>query len=202
MWSLLLAVGYIKAENVVRKRDLIECDVSVTNEEVMGMFEYEIVSMFENGFSVYPRFAEALLKHKIEEVNDFLLDISYTSMSYFDIAKRPSERAPENFYHGLVLGLIVSLKDRYRIVSNRESGRGRYDIAMYPKREDDDAFLLEFKVLDEKKEKSLEETATNALKQIEERAYEADLLAEGIPKERIYKMGFAFKGKDVLVVEA
>lgn len=202
LWSLLLAVGYIKAENVVRRLGMIECDVSVTNEEVMGMFAYEIVSMFENGFSIYPRFAEALLKHKIEELNDILMDISYTSMSFFDVGRRPSERAPENFYHGLVLGLIVSLKDRYRIVSNRESGRGRYDIAMYPKKENEDAFLLEFKVLDEKKEKSLEETAANALKQIEDRAYEADLLANGISKEQIYKMGFAFKGKDVLVVEA
>ncbi len=201
LWSLLLAVGYIKAENVVRDKGLIECDVSVTNEEVMGMFEYEIVSMFENGFSDYPRFAEALLKHKIEILNDFLMDIAYTSMSYFDVGKRPSERAPENFYHGLVLGLIVSLKDRYRIVSNRESGRGRYDIAMYPLKENEDAFLLEFKVLDEKREKSLEETAANALKQIREKGYESDLLAAGIPKERIYKMGFAFEGKDVLVVE-
>lgn len=202
LWSLLLAVGYIKAENVVRRGGLIECDVSVTNEEVMGMFAYEILSMFENGFSIYPRFAKALLEHKIEELNEILLDISYTSMSYFDVGKRPSERAPENFYHGLVLGLIISLKDRYRIISNRESGRGRYDIAMYPKKENEDAFLLEFKVLDEKREKKLEETAANALKQIEDKGYETDLLAAGIPKERIYKMGFAFEGKNVLVVEA
>ena len=201
LWSLLLAVGYIKAENVVKNRGMTECDVSVTNKEVMGMFEYEIVSMFENGFSVYPRFADALIRHKIEEVNDFLMDIAYTSMSYFDVGRRPSEKAPENFYHGLVLGLIVSLKDRYRIVSNRESGRGRYDIAMYPLSENEDAFIIEFKVLDEKREKNLEQTAENALKQIEDRDYKADLLAAGIPEGRIYQLGFAFEGKDVLVVE-
>lgn len=201
LWSLLLAVGYIKAENVVIADGMTECDVSVTNREVMGMFKYEIVSMFENGFSIYPRFAEALLCHKIEELNDILMDIAYTSMSYFDVGRRPSERAPENFYHGLVLGLVVSLKERYRIVSNRESGRGRYDIAMYPIYEQDDAFILEFKVLDDKREKNLEETAVNALKQIDDKCYETDFLAAGISRERIYKLGFAFCGKDVLVIE-
>lgn len=200
LWSLLLSVGYLKAENVVKSGGITECDVSVTNREVMGMFQYEIVSMFENGFSIYPRFARALLEHRMEELNDTLMDISYTSMSYFDVGRRPSERVPENFYHGLVLGLIVSLSDRYRIVSNRESGRGRYDIAMYPLEEKDDAFILEFKVLDERKEHSLEETAEHALQQIEEKCYEADLLAAGISGERIYKLGFAFEGKDVLVL--
>ena len=102
----------------------------------------------------------------------------------------------------LVLGLIVSLKDQYRIVSNRESGRGRYDIALYLVHEDTDAFIMEFKVLDERREKSLEETAQNELSQIEDRQYEADLLAAGIPKERIYKLGFAFCNKEVMVVEA
>lgn len=202
LWSLLLSVGYIKAENAVKVGRITECDVSVTNQEVMYMFQYEIVSMFHNGFSIYPRFAEALLEHKIEDLNDYLMDIAYTSMSFFDVGRQPSSlRTPENFYHGLVLGLIVSLKDQYRIVSNRESGRGRYDIAMYPLKEEDDAFILEFKVLDKKKEKSLEETAENALQQIEERCYERDLLDAGIARDRIYKLGFAFEGKDVLVVE-
>ena len=111
------------------------------------------------------------------------------------------ERVPENFYHGLVLGLIVCLREEYRIVSNRESGRGRYDITMYPQKEDRDAFILEFKVRNEKQEENLEQTADNALKQIEDREYEKDLLAVGIPAAKIYKLGFAFSGKDVLVKE-
>lgn len=201
LWSLLLSVGYIKAENVVKRKNLIECDVTVTNEEVMSMFQYEIVSMFQNGYFEYSRFTKAFLEHNMEEVNDILTDISYSSMSYFDVANGPAERTPENFYHGLVLGLIVSLKDRYRIVSNRESGRGRYDIAMYPLYESDDAFIMEFKVFDKRRENDLEDTVANALQQIEGKCYETDLLAEGISKERIYKLGFAFKGKDVLVEE-
>ena len=200
LWSLLLAVGYIKAENIVRSVEGIECDVSVTNREVMAMFKTEILGMFHNGWSAYGRFAEALLAHKMELMNEYLQTITYTSISYFDVADGPKERTPENFYHGLVSGLIVSLRDRYRIVSNRESGRGRYDIAMYPLQENTDAFIMEFKVQDRKKETDLEQTAMNALQQIVDKNYEADLLAAGVPAERIYKLGFAFAGKDVLVV--
>lgn len=200
LWSLLLAVGYIKAENIVRSVEGIECDVSVTNREVMAMFKTEILGMFHNGWSAYGRFAGALLAHKMELMNEYLQTITYTSISYFDVADGPKERTPENFYHGLVLGLIVSLRDRYRIVSNRESGRGRYDIAMYPLQENTDAFIMEFKVQDRKKETDLEQTAKNALQQIVDKNYEADLLAAGVPAERIYKLGFAFAGKDVLVV--
>ncbi len=200
LWSLLLAVGYIKAENIVRSVEGIECDVSVTNREVMAMFKTEILGMFHNGWSAYGRFAEALLEHKMELMNEYLQTITYTSISYFDVADGPKERTPENFYHGLVLGLIVSLRDQYRIVSNRESGRGRYDIAMYPLQENKDAFIMEFKVQDGRKETDLEQTAMNALQQIEDKNYEADLLAAGVPAERIYKLGFAFAGKDVLVV--
>ena len=115
----------------------------------MEMFRYEILAMFENGNEIYSSFIQALLSHNVEELEEILMDISYTSMSYFDVGKRPGQ-APENFYHGLVLGLIVSLKDRYRIVSNRESGRGRYDIAMYPLQAGEDAFIIEFKVCDGK----------------------------------------------------
>ena len=201
LWSLLLAVGYIKADHVKKYGEITECDVSVTNQEVMEMFRYEILAMFENGNEIYSSFIQALLSHNVEELEEILMDISYTSMSYFDVGKRPGQ-APENFYHGLVLGLIVSLRDRYRIVSNRESGRGRYDIAMYPLQAGEDAFIIEFKVCDGKNGETLEKATENALQQIEEKRYEADLLAEGIRKERIYKLGIAFSGKDVYVKQA
>ena len=198
LWSLLLAVGYIKADHVKKYGEITECDVSVTNREVMEMFRYEILAMFENGNEIYSSFIQALLSHNVEEVEEILTDISYTSMSYFDVGKRPGQ-APENFYHGLVLGLIVSLKDRYRIISNRESGRGRYDIAMYPIQKEEDAFIIEFKVCNEKNGETLEKAAENVLKQIKEKRYEADLLTEGIHQESIYKLGIAFSGKDVCV---
>ena len=202
LWSLLLAIGYIKADNVVRILEYTECDVSVTNKEVMSMFETQILGMFEEGSVYYNDFVNALLRQDANEMSDILLDLTYTSMSYFDVGNCRAKHIPENFFHGLVLGLIVSLKDRYRIVSNRESGRGRYDIALYPKQEDLDTFIMEFKVCDERTENSLEQTAKNALRQIKEKKYEADLLAAGIPAARICELGIAFQGKEVLVIKA
>lgn len=200
-WSLLLATGYISADHVVKELEYTECDIRITNLETMTMFRAQVMRMFSEGQQYYNDFEEALLKHRNEELNAYINDIAFTSMSYFDSGRRPSEKAPENFYHGLVLGLIVSLRDRYLIRSNRESGLGRYDIAMIPFDKEQDAFLIEFKVRNEKKEASLSETAANALKQIEEKQYDTELLAQGIPAERIYKLGFAFEGKEVLVIE-
>ena len=93
---------------------------------------------------------------------------------------------------------MVDLADRYRITSNRESGLGRYDVMLEPKR-GDDGIILEFKVQDEEEEKELSDMVQAALLQIERKNYEAALLAKGIPQDRIRKYGFAFCGKKVLI---
>ena len=86
-----------------------------------------------------------------------------------------TEKKPERFYHGFVLGLIVDKAKSYMVKSNRESGYGRYDVIMEPKDVKDNAVILEFKVFDpEDEEKDLEDTAKNALHQIKEKKYDAD----------------------------
>ena len=132
-------------------------------------------------------------------MNEYMNRVAKQIFSSFDGGSKPSGSQPERFYHGFVLGLIVDLSDRYVITSNRESGFGRYDVVIEPKDKKEDAIILEFKVFNSKKEKSLEETVEFALAQIEEKNYAADLIARGIPAENIRKYGFAFEGKKVLI---
>ena len=102
---------------------------------------------------------------------------------------------PERFYHGFVLGLLVELRDRYLLRSNRESGYGRYDVMLIPKIKQDPAVIMEFKVHDPDSESSLQETADAALKQIREKRYDEELLLDGIKEKQIHCYGFAFEGK-------
>lgn len=202
VWSLMLASGYLKVDRyeMDKRTGKRRYYLKITNHETMLMFENMIGDWFTEEESAYGNFKEALLAGDLDYMNQFINQVALQTFSSFDTGKKPSEELePERFYHGFVLGLIVDLAGKYRITSNRESGFGRYDVIMEPLEENLDAIIMEFKVQNTAKEKSLEQTVQNALRQIEEKQYDIDLLSRGITKERIRHYGFAFRGKKVLI---
>lgn len=204
IWSLLLAGGYLRVENVEYRGMLLEpwYHLRITNLETYSMFSNMFKGWFEDSMSNYNEFIEALLKGSLKEMNIYMNDIALTTFSSFDTGKHPSKRSqPERFYHGFVLGLLVELRDTYDVRSNRESGYGRYDIMLIPHDKKNDAIVMEFKVHEADEEASLEDTVQAALKQIREKNYDAELLAIGMKKENIRHYGFAFEGKKVLIGE-
>ena len=206
VWSLLLATGYLKVLNVrTEKPDddgMMQYTLALTNLEVKKLFHKMIKGWFgDNAQLPYNDFIKALILDDVDSMNEFMNRIALCSFSNFDTAKGASGNdAPERFYHGFVLGLMVELAGRFRIMSNRESGFGRYDIMLVPvDQEKDNAYIIEFKVHKPAKEKGLEETVKHALNQIEEKQYAVQLISEGMRPDQIRKYGFAFAGKTCLI---
>ena len=202
IWSLLMAAGYLKPEDLEYRGLLLQpwYHLKITNLETTAMFSEMFTGWFQGNHSSYNDFIRALLQGSIKQMNLYMNDVALDTFSTFDTGSRPSARIqPERFYHGFVLGLLVDLREEYLLKSNRESGFGRYDVMLIPKDRTRPAIVMEFKVFDGDEEQDLKDTVQAALKQIEEKQYDTELLALGIPKDHIRHYGFAFEGKKVLI---
>ncbi|XME03817.1 AAA family ATPase [Lachnospiraceae bacterium C1.1] len=198
VWSLLLASGYLK----IVSADLPDSRyrLRLTNFEVKSCFNLMVERWFENAGENYSYFVKALLECNIDDMMDTLTEICESMISSFDGS---GKSAPENFYHGLVIGLLVELRNSYEVKSNRESGLGRYDVMLRPKDKNNNAIIIEFKSKRRsEKDKSLEELADKALKQIEDKKYEQELLSAGYSEDKIKKLAFVFEGKELLIKKA
>ncbi len=206
VWSLMLASGYLKVIsseelNLIRESDN-EYELAITNREILFMFRKMILRWFTPAKRETNEFIKALINGDVESMNAYMNKVTLKTISYFDSGNSPSDEEPERFFHGLVLGLMVDQTENYIITSNRESGYGRYDIMLEPidkSNEKQPGIVIEFKVINPKKEKTLEETVEAALKQIEDKGYDAELVKRGVKRENIHHYGFAFRGKNVLI---
>ena len=192
IWGLMLQTGYLKITEVVDLAVHIY-KVKIPNYEINILFQQIIHEWFRN--KVPGNDLRTILKDLVtlnfENFEYKFKKLVKEMFSYMDIG----ENTAENFYHAFVLGMLVGLKDTYYVNSNRESGLGRYDIMLEPKDKTANSFIMEFKILDNTEEKTIEETIKTAKKQIEEKGYETNLKMRGY--ENITKIVFVFKGKEV-----
>ena len=194
IWGLMLGTGYLKVVQVVDLNKRLY-RVKFPNYEIKYLFEEIIDDWFRD--KVIGNDLESILKDLVtlnmKEFEKKFEVLVKEMFSYMDVG----ENTAENFYHAFVLGMLVGLKDSYYVNSNRESGFGRYDILLEPKDKDGNSFIMEFKVLEDREEKTIEDTIKNAKKQIEEKGYESNLRERGF--RNITKMVYAFKGKEVKI---
>ncbi|KYL02230.1 9-O-acetyl-N-acetylneuraminate esterase [Fusobacterium necrophorum subsp. funduliforme] len=186
VWQLLTHSGYLKAEELGEKERYA---LSIPNREIYSFFEKSFLNRFLGGVDLFQEMIKELKKENLLGFERRLQSILSHSMSYYDGSMQ------EKYYHNLVLGMLLSLTKEYHVRSNQESGYGRYDLLLEPKRKEDTAYLFEFKVA--KREEDLEKKAEEAIAQMEENHYDVELRERGIAK--LLLLGIAFCGKKVKV---
>ena len=197
MWSFLLMGGYLK-QTFTRRDDVMEknyYNLSIPNKEVRSTYT-RIIRRYFSG-KIENRQLEIMLKAltrgDIDIFADIFSDYVVTSMSFFDMGADP-----EKVYHAFVMGLFLWLSPAYRVKSNRESGYGRYDIMIIPADPEKLGYIIEFKKVS--KNETPESAVKSALKQIDDRKYESELVERGIKTYK--KLAVVFKGKDVTIKES
>ena len=192
IWQLLLYSGYLtKAKNQEKESDSNIYNLKIPNKEIRKYFGNMFLNRFFGTEVKTNILIKALENGDIKKFEKTLGEIMINMLSHFDLDKEM-----EKIYQVFMIGLVGFLMGKYEIISNDESGYGRYDLAMIPIKSNEKAYLMEFKI--SKTKKGMEEKAEKALKQIEEKKYDTKLKARGI--KNILKIGVAFYGKEVKVV--
>jgi len=192
IWQLLLYSGYLtKAKNQEKESDSNIYNLKIPNKEIRKYFGNMFLNRFFGTEVKTNTLIKALEGGDIKKFEKTLGEIMINMLSHFDLDKEM-----EKIYQVFMIGLVGFLMGKYEIISNDESGYGRYDLAMIPIKSNEKAYLMEFKI--SKTKKGMEESAEKALKQIDEKKYDTKLKARGI--KNILKIGIAFYGKEVKVV--
>lgn len=193
IYSFLLVAGYLKvvSSNITYGEDYL-CEVAIPNKEISFVYSKEILSMLKDFIpkSSGEAISNAIILMDKDNLQKTLENFLLQTISFHDASS-------ESFYHGLILGMCALTDNYYRIISNRESGHGRFDIQMLPLKSKLPAILIEVKASKKNNESQLEELANQALTQINNREYSANL--KGMKNKSIIKMGIAFSGKSAKI---
>ena len=195
IYSLLLVAGYLKTPVKELQADgTYLCEVAIPNREIAAVYKGEILShLLQIGVltrTTANRIAESLYANDFKKLQQAITEYMDNSISYYD-------SGAESFYHGLILGLIALMDNQYRIRSNRESGDGRYDICLIPRGGKYPGIIMELKSEKGLSAEELEVLSAEALNQINDKRYDAEMHSDGV--ERILKLGIAFSGKNVKI---
>ena len=196
IWQLLLYSGYLTKDEKQKEIDVTSeytdvYNLRIPNKEIRKYFGNMFLNRFFGTEVKTNVLIKALENGDIKKFEKTLGEIMINMLSFFDLDKEM-----EKIYQVFMIGLVGFLMGKYEIISNDESGYGRYDLAMIPIKSNEKAYLMEFKISKTKNE--MEKRAQKALKQIDEKKYDTKLKARGI--KNILKIGVAFYGKEVKVV--
>lgn len=195
IYSLLLMAGYLKTLKKELQGDgTYLCEVSIPNREIAAVYKSEILShLLQMGAiarTTADKIAESLYENDMKKLQQAIAEYMDKSISFYDAGA-------EGFYHGFTLGLAALMDNHYMIKSNRESGDGRYDIALVPREDRYPGIIMELKWKSGLNEESLEALSDEALEQINDRKYDSEMKNDGVGK--ILKLGIAFSGKKVKI---
>lgn len=193
IWSLLLFSGYLTLDAPYSYG--IPTRLRIPNKEVNELYKSTVLDWFDKSIQElkYQELLNSLTQGDVDTFSQIFQEFVLSAVSVFDL----SAEEPEKIYHAFVLGMLLGLRNRYEVKSNRESGYGRYDVMLIPNNPKDLGIIMEFKKIGPFDSSTLEQAVASALKQVEERHYEQELLDRKI--SRILYLGLAFKGKQVLI---
>ena len=195
VWSFLLFSGYLRANSQQREEARLYCQLEIPNIEIKYIYENIILSWFEQNITNHELnlMLNSLTQGDLDTFSVIFQEFVLNSMSNFDIGGDE----PEKVYHVFVLGLLLNLRDDYQVISNRESGYGRYDVMIIPEDKSELGIVMEFKKANNYKDESLEAAVEAALEQIKNKNYKQELINKGV--EDILELGIAFSGKKIMV---
>jgi hypothetical protein len=196
LWNFMIVSGYLKTRNLRIEGRRTLAELKIPNTEILTLYEDMIIKWFDVE-DISTNMIKMMLEHLVNgRVKEFESDFRYLVLKTFRIFD-VGRNSAENFYHAFILGLLVNLDKRYRVVSNKESGDGRPDVMIIPNDTTKKGIVMEFKTVERSDDEYMEKALEEALKQIDNKNYINEFKNAGI--REVIKTGIVFCGKKVIM---